>query len=306
MTNWRGLPSSTRFEPGRRDVEIFARSIPGPAASPLIGCHGLRDATHAGQQAPGRISSASGPTVGRQRSNSGRTARVEGRSRQDRDSGAASPPIWAEGCSPRPCRPGIEPISPTGSAGRVDHLSATGPISAMRPAYTSPPRDRRSRRSRPCRGDQHHRRRGRGTALQQRDDLRLDRHVERGGRLVGDDQQRLGQPAPARSPPLAHAAGELVRVWWSMRAPAPGCRCRRAARWRARRLAPGASVGAPGWFRSAAGRRCTAGSARSAGPGRWRRSASAQMAHLLGAGCRCAASQRIATRAMRPGGSAGR
>ena len=49
--------------------------------------------------------------------------------------------------------------------------------------------------------DQHHR----GAvllaqALEQRNDLRLDRHVERRGRLVGDDQLRLGRPAPARSP----------------------------------------------------------------------------------------------------------
>jgi hypothetical protein len=47
-------------------------------------------------------------------------------------------------------------------------------------------------------GDQHHR--GAVLAaqpLQQRDDLRLDRHVERRRRLVGDDQLRLGASASA-------------------------------------------------------------------------------------------------------------
>ncbi len=47
-------------------------------------------------------------------------------------------------------------------------------------------------------GDEHHR----GAvlaaeALEQGDDLRLDRHVERGGRFVGDDQPRLGASASA-------------------------------------------------------------------------------------------------------------
>ena len=62
-------------------------------------------------------------------------------------------------------------------------------------------------------GDQHH-----GGAmlaaqpLQQRDDLRLHRYVERGGRLVGDDEFRLGRERQRQHHTLAHAAGELMRI----------------------------------------------------------------------------------------------
>ena len=62
-------------------------------------------------------------------------------------------------------------------------------------------------------GDQH----GRGLALaaypaQQRDDLRLDRHVERRRRFVGNDQLRLGAQRQRNRHALTHAARELVRV----------------------------------------------------------------------------------------------
>ena len=61
-------------------------------------------------------------------------------------------------------------------------------------------------------GEQH-----RGAALgdqvaQQLEDLRLDRHVERRGRLVGDDQLRLGQQRHRDHDALALPAGELVRI----------------------------------------------------------------------------------------------
>jgi hypothetical protein len=61
--------------------------------------------------------------------------------------------------------------------------------------------------------DQHHRRAARlREALEQRDDLGLDRHVERGGGLIGDDQLRLGGDGERDHDALAHAARELVRV----------------------------------------------------------------------------------------------
>jgi hypothetical protein len=44
------------------------------------------------------------------------------------------------------------------------------------------------------------------------EDLRLDGHVERGGGLVGDQQARLVDQRHGDHRPLAHAAGELVRV----------------------------------------------------------------------------------------------
>ena len=47
--------------------------------------------------------------------------------------------------------------------------------------------------------------------LQQVDDLRLDRDVERGDRLVADDQVGLGGQSAGDADALALAAGELVR-----------------------------------------------------------------------------------------------
>ena len=49
-------------------------------------------------------------------------------------------------------------------------------------------------------------------ALQERDDLRLHRDVERGRRLVGDDELGLGAERERDHDALAHAAGELVRI----------------------------------------------------------------------------------------------
>ena len=62
-------------------------------------------------------------------------------------------------------------------------------------------------------GDQH----DGGAALpgeppDQRDDLRLHRDVERGGRLVGDDELGLRRQREREHDALAHAAGELVRI----------------------------------------------------------------------------------------------
>ena len=44
------------------------------------------------------------------------------------------------------------------------------------------------------------------------EDLRLDGHVERRGRLVGDQQLRVAGQRHRDHHPLAHAAGELVRI----------------------------------------------------------------------------------------------
>ena len=49
-------------------------------------------------------------------------------------------------------------------------------------------------------------------AAQQVEDLRLDRHVERGRRLVGDQQLRLAGERHRDHRALAHAARKLVRV----------------------------------------------------------------------------------------------
>ncbi len=49
-------------------------------------------------------------------------------------------------------------------------------------------------------------------ARQQIEDLRLDRHVERGGRLVGDQQFWFAGQRDRDRHPLPHAAGELMRI----------------------------------------------------------------------------------------------
>ena len=109
---------------------------------------------------------------------------------------------------------------------------------------------------------------------QQVEDLRLDGGVERGGRLVGDDQLRCQRERHRDHRPLPHAAGELVRV---VVHPLPGLRdadpaqqlhgplaCLLLARptCRARGSSP-RSASRPG----------TAGAGWSAGPGRSPRSA---------------------------------
>ena len=48
--------------------------------------------------------------------------------------------------------------------------------------------------------------------LHQFEDLRLDGDVERGGRLVGDDELRIAGEPDRDHHALAHAAGELMRI----------------------------------------------------------------------------------------------
>ena len=48
--------------------------------------------------------------------------------------------------------------------------------------------------------------------LEQVEDLRLDRHVERGHRLVAHDEVRLEDERPGDADALALATGELVRI----------------------------------------------------------------------------------------------
>ena len=62
-------------------------------------------------------------------------------------------------------------------------------------------------------GDEHHRHADLVLqSLDQVEDLRLDRYVERGGWLVGDQQARPARQRHGDHHPLAHAAGELVRI----------------------------------------------------------------------------------------------
>ena len=60
--------------------------------------------------------------------------------------------------------------------------------------------------------------------LEQLDDLRLDRDVERGGRLVGDQHVGLAQQRHGDHDALAHAAAELMRIGGQPRCRHRGCR----------------------------------------------------------------------------------
>ena len=80
-------------------------------------------------------------------------------------------------------------------------------------------------------GDQHHARAGVGLQLaHQVEDLRLDRDVERGRRLVGDEQLGLGGQRHGDHHPLRLAARELVRVRLGPALGRRGCRPGAASR----------------------------------------------------------------------------
>ena len=72
--------------------------------------------------------------------------------------------------------------------------------------------------------------------LHQFEDLRLDGDVERGGRLVGDDQLRIAGQPDRDHHALAHAAGKLMRILLAAAARDRKCRpaaaIRRRAHWR--------------------------------------------------------------------------
>ena len=53
--------------------------------------------------------------------------------------------------------------------------------------------------------------------------IRLDRHVERRRRLVGDEQLRVARERHRDHHPLAHPAGELVRILVDASRGRPGC-----------------------------------------------------------------------------------
>ena len=101
---------------------------------------------------------------------------------------------------------------------------------------------------------------------EQLDDLQLDGDVERRGRLVGDQQLRLGGERERDHHALAHAARELVRV--AAQDPLAGRAARRrssSSSGHASRLGALAGRGAPAAPGAASCRRGTAGSATTRG-----------------------------------------
>ena len=138
---------------------------------------------------------------------------------------------------------------PCTGAAATSNTSATGPRSTTRPAYITTTsshdlgddaevvRDQQDRHAEPL-----------AQLAQQLEDLRLDRHVERGRRLVGDQQLRVARERHRDHHALAHAAGQLVRVVVARAGRPRGCRRARASRPRA----PRASFARrPRWSRTA-------------------------------------------------------
>ena len=81
------------------------------------------------------------------------------------------------------------------------------------------------------------------SSLQQRRGSAPDGHVERRGRLVGDQQPRIARERHGDHRALALAAGELVRIAVACGARPPGCRCARSSS--TARLAPAFARAAP-------------------------------------------------------------
>ena len=77
----------------------------------------------------------------------------------------------------------------------------------------------------------------------QLEDLRLDGHVEGGGRFVGDQQARPADQRHRDHRPLAHAAGEPVRILVEAAARHPACAPGAALRWPPRARRCGSSAG---------------------------------------------------------------
>ena len=101
---------------------------------------------------------------------------------------------------------------------RLAKTASVGPSSTIRPAYITQTRSAHARDHPEVVRDQDQRHAAMLTlALEQLEQLRLDRDVERGRRLVGDQQLRVGASAIAIRGALAQPAGELVRVLESRR-----------------------------------------------------------------------------------------
>ena len=237
----------------------------------------------AGRTAGSRWHASLRPGATRSRS-SGRVAQRSNRcrqrgakrqpSRRRRAARAARPGSRRAGATRGLSTRGIEPSSPHvyGCCGSRK-TAAFGPSSTTLPAYITTTRSASLGDDAHVVRDQEDRRAV--VALQplhQLEDLRLDRHVERRRRLVGDQERRVARERHRDHHALAHPAGELVRVVVDaplrirdadLREQLDRSRARLALRHRARARAAA---------RRSASRRCRPASATSSDPGRSSRS----------------------------------
>ena len=132
---------------------------------------------------------------------------------------ARARPATAASRGGRACRDGAAQRAP----------ARVGPSSTIRPAYMTAIRcESAETTARSC-DDPDQRRAELGDEIAHLgEDLRLDRDVERGRRLVGDDHRRAVQERDRDRDALAHAAGELVRVGVEPARRRRGCRPRPA------------------------------------------------------------------------------
>ena len=202
-------------EPGRRDVEGLGQAVDLDQRRSLKRAHAA--------PAAARVQPAGRP--GRAAPAGGRAARRRQRSNARGQRGLKAQPggiAVRRGIAPSICSrrarsssiAGIEPIRPTRVRmrgrmdDRLDRADLDDPAGVHHGDAVAGLGDHAH-----VVGDQHDRRAVLlAQALEQRNDLRLDRDVERRRRLVGDDQLRLAGEREGDHDALAHAARELVRV----------------------------------------------------------------------------------------------
>ena len=129
--------------------------------------------------------------------------------------GSATSPLGSDdGIAPLPDRPSApRPAAPRCRDGAAaDTASSVGATSTMRPTYITATRSLTCRTTLEVVRDEQHRQAEPVLQVEQQvDDLRLHRHVERGHRLVGDDQARVERQRAGDADALALAAAERVR-----------------------------------------------------------------------------------------------
>ena len=166
-----------------------------------------------------------------QRATRGAAARREGAARRGAGPARGTAPAIAGSAHAGRVRGGNRRASAprcSGAAGAAKR-SAVGAVSTMRPAYITATRSQNSATTpRSCVMSSTAMPSSRAQAVDEVEDLRLHGDVERGRRLVGDEQLRIAGERHGDHHALALAAGELVRI--AVERPAAGSGCRRGSR----------------------------------------------------------------------------
>ncbi len=293
-----------KLDERRRDADAEARvrargSWRGRRVQRMVAAHGLPAAS--------RRPAASAAIVAQiavARLHRSRNAQPGGRSSSD----GVMPGICFRRCAALVVGDGTESSSPCvyGCARPRRAPRSRVPCSTMRPAYITHTRSARPGDHRQVVRDPDQRRAGLARELLHLvQDLALDRDVERGRRLVGDDEVGIVEQRDGDRDALAHAAGELMRIRLEALVGRRNADLhQRLARALARRRLRSRSR-ARGSPRSSARRCAGPDSASSSGPGRSSRSGCRACAAALPATAprRSTPSSTMLPPTMRPGGS---